>query len=216
MTSGSARRDGSPEGAGRRRAWVCRVPCGGESPVQAGPKERWRLKDRVALSIIGLVSSLVVMVVGFLLLGRQPQMGAAPNVSALPVVNAWLNATSAALLTAGYGFIRQRHVRAHQTCMLTALGVSSLFLVSYAIYHYHAGSKPFEGHGWIRGVYYPLLLSHLVLAALIVPLALTTIYRAWRGEFARHRRIARWTLPVWLYVSVSGVLVYWMLYQLGP
>ena len=184
--------------------------------MRAGPTERWRLKDRVALSIIGLVSSLVVMVVGFLLLGRQPQMGAAPNVSALPVVNAWLNATSAALLTAGYGFIRQRHVRAHQTCMLTALGVSSLFLVSYVIYHYHAGPKPFGGHGWVRGIYYPLLLSHLVLAALIVPFALTTIYRAWRGEFARHRRIARWTLPVWLYVSVSGVLVYWMLYQLGP
>jgi putative membrane protein len=184
--------------------------------VRTGPKESWQLKDRVALLIIGLVSSLVVMVVGFLLLGRQPQMGAVRDVSALPVVNAWLNATSAALLTAGYGFIRRRQVRAHKTCMLTALGVSSLFLVSYVIYHYHAGSRPFGGHGWIRGIYYPLLISHLVLAALIVPLALTTIYRAWRGEFVRHRRIARWTLPVWLYVSVTGVLVYWMLYHLGP
>ena len=174
------------------------------------------MKDRVALSIIGLVSSLVVVVVGFLLVGRQPQMGAVRDVSALPAVNAWLNATSAALLTAGYGFIRRRQVRAHQTCMLMALGVSSLFLVSYVIYHYHAGSKPFGGHGWIRGIYYPLLISHVVLAALIVPFALTTIYRAWRGEFARHRRIARWTLPVWLYVSVTGVLVYWMLYHLGP
>jgi len=180
------------------------------------PKERWQLKDRVALSIIGLVSSLAVMVVGFLLVGRQPPMGAVRDVSALPAVNAWLNATSAALLTAGYGFIRRRQVRAHKTCMLTALGVSSLFLVSYVIYHYHAGSKPFGGHGWIRGIYYPLLISHVVLAALIVPVALTTIYRAWCGEFARHRRIARWTLPVWLYVSVTGVLVYWMLYHLGP
>ena len=107
-------------------------------------------------------------------------------------------------------------MKAHKTCMLTALGVSSLFLVSYVIYHYHAGSKPFGGHGWIRGVYYPLLISHLILAALIVPLALTTLYRAWRGQFARHRRIARWTLPVWLYVSVTGVLIYWMLYHLGP
>ncbi len=182
----------------------------------AGPKERWPLKDRVALSIIGLVSSLVVMVVGFLLWGRQQQMGAVRDVSALPVVNAWPNGTRAALLHAGYGFIRRRRVRAHKTCMLTALGVSSLFLVSYVIYHYHAGSKPFGGHGWVRGIYYPLLISHVVLAALIVPFALTTIYRAWRGQFARHQRIARWTLPLWLYVSVTGVIVYWMLYHLGP
>jgi putative membrane protein len=175
-----------------------------------------RMNDRVARSMIGLVSSLVVIAVGFLLVGRQPQMGAVHNVSALPIVNALLNGTSALLLTAGYCFIRQRKVRAHKTCMLTAFGVSSCFLVSYVVYHYHAGSKPFGGHGWIRGIYYPLLISHLVLAALIVPLALTTIYRAWCGEFARHRRIARWTLPVWLYVSVTGVLVYWMLYHLGP
>ena len=173
-----------------------------------------RMADRVALSVIGLVSSLVVVAVGFLLLGRQPQIGAMHDVSVLPVVNAFLNGTSAALLTAGYVFIRQRKVTAHKTCMLTAFGVSSLFLVSYVIYHYDAGSKPFAGHGWIRGVYYPLLISHLVLAALIVPFALTTIYRAWRGQFARHRRIARWTLPVWLYVSITGVIVYWMLYHL--
>lgn len=175
-----------------------------------------RMNDRVALSVIGLVSSLVVIAVGFLLVGRQPQMGAVHTVSALPVVNALLNGTSALLLTAGYCFIRQRKVRAHQTCMLTAFGVSGCFLVSYVVYHYHAGSKPFGGHGWIRGIYYPLLISHLVLAAVIVPFALTTIYRAWRGQFARHRRIARWTLPVWLYVSVTGVIVYWLLYHLGP
>jgi putative membrane protein len=174
------------------------------------------MTDRVALSVIGLVSSLVVVAVGFLLLGRQPQIGAARDVSALPAVNAVLNGTSAALLTAGYVFIRQRKVTAHMTCMLTAFGVSSLFLVSYVMYHYHAGSRPFTGHGWIRGVYFTLLISHLVLAALIVPFALTTIYRAWRGQFARHRRIARWTLPVWLYVSVTGVIVYWMLYHLVP
>jgi len=174
------------------------------------------MKDRVALSGIGLVSSLVVVGVGVLLLGRQPQTGAMQGVSALPAVNAVLNGTSAALLTAGYCFIRLRKVTAHMTCMLTAFGVSCLFLVSYVIYHYHAGSKYFAGHGWIRGVYYPLLISHLSLAALIVPLALTTIYRAWRGEFARHMRIARWTFPVWLYVSVTGVIVYWMLYHLAP
>jgi putative membrane protein len=175
-----------------------------------------RMDDRVALPVIGLVSSLVVIAVGVLLVGRHPPMGAAHMVSALPLVNAWLNGTSALLLAAGYWFIRQRKVTAHKTCMVTAFGVSACFLVSYVIYHYHAGSKPFGGHGWIRAVYYPLLISHLILAALIVPLALTTLYRAWRGQFARHRRIARWTLPVWLYVSVTGVLVYWLLYHLGP
>ena len=174
-----------------------------------------RVTDRIALPTIGLVSSLVVIAVAFLLVGRQPLRGAVHALSLLPLLNAYLNGTSALLLTAGYGFIRQRKVTAHKTCMVTAFVVSSSFLVSYVVYHYHAGSKPFGGHGWIRGVYYPLLLSHLVLAALIVPLALTTLYRAWRGQFARHRRIARWTLPVWLYVSVTGVLVYWMLYHLG-
>ncbi|MFQ5990773.1 MAG: DUF420 domain-containing protein, partial [Candidatus Methylomirabilales bacterium] len=169
------------------------------------------MRDRVALSVIGLTSSLVVAAVGFLLLGRQPQIGAVQNVSALPVVNAFLNGTTAALLTTGYFFIRQRKVTAHKTCMLTAFGVSILFLVSYVTYHYQAGSKPFEGQGWIRGIYFAVLISHLVLAALIVPFALTTIYRAWRGQFARHMRIARWTLPLWLYVSVTGVIVYWML-----
>ena len=172
------------------------------------------MRDRVALSVIGLASALVVVIVAVLLLGRQPQTGVVHGVSALPAVNAALNGTSAALLTAGYCFIRQRKVTAHKTCMLTAFGVSSLFLVSYVIYHYHAGSKPFGGTGWIRGVYYPLLISHLSLAVVIIPLALTTIYRAWREQFARHMRLARWTLPVWLYVSVTGVVVYWMLYHL--
>jgi len=175
-----------------------------------------RVTDRIALWVIGVVSSLVVVAVAFLLLGHRPPMGTVPDVSTLPVLNALLNATSALLLLAGYLFIRQRKVTAHKTCMLTAFGVSSLFLVSYVIYHYHAGSKPFAGQGWIRGVYYPLLISHLTLATLIIPFALTTIYRAWRGQFARHMRIARWTLPLWLYVSVTGVIVYWMLYHLVP
>ena len=174
------------------------------------------MNDRVALSVIGLASALVVVIVAVLLLGRQPETAAVHGVSALPAVNAALNGTSAALLTAGYCFIRRRKVTAHKTCMLTALGVSSLFLVSYVIYHYHAGSKPFAGTGWIRGVYYPLLISHLSLAVVVIPLAFTTIYRAWREQFARHMRLARWTLPVWLYVSVTGVVVYWMLYHLPP
>ena len=174
------------------------------------------MNDRVALSGIGLVSLLVVVAVGVLLVGRQSQAVAVQRVAALPAINAVLNGTSAALLTAGYCFIRRRKVTVHLTCMLTAFGVSCLFLVSYVIYHYHAGSKHFGGQGWIRGVYYPLLISHLSLAALIVPLALTTIYRAWGGQLVRHMRVARWTLPVWLYVSVTGVIVYWMLYHLAP
>jgi putative membrane protein len=171
-------------------------------------------EDRSALVVIGGVSLAVVLVVGYLLLGHKPQPGAGALVAALPLLNACLNATSAALLSAGWLFIRRKRVTAHKTCMVSALVVSILFLVSYVSYHSLAGSRPFAGVGWIRLVYYPLLLSHIVLAAVIVPLALTTVYRALQGNFARHVRIARWTLPIWLYVSVTGVLVYWMLYRL--
>jgi putative membrane protein len=134
-------------------------------------------------------------------------------------VNACLNAISAGFLTAGWLLIRRRHVRAHIACMAGAFAVSAAFLLSYVTYHYHAGSRPFTGQGWIRPVYFTLLVTHIVLAAAIVPLALTTIYRGWRGVVdplagtARHVRIARWTLPLWLYVSVTGVLIYWLLYR---
>jgi len=171
-------------------------------------------EDRSALVVIGGVSLAVVLVVGYLLLGHKPQPGAGALVASLPLLNACLNATSAALLSAGWLFIRRKRVTAHKTCMVSALVVSILFLVSYVSYHSLAASRPFAGVGWIRLVYYPLLLSHIVLAAVIVPLALTTVYRALQGNFARHVRIARWTLPIWLYVSVTGVLVYWMLYRL--
>jgi putative membrane protein len=171
-------------------------------------------EDRSALVVIGGISLAVVLVVGYLLLGHTPQPGAGALVASLPLLNACLNATSAALLSAGWLFIRRKRVTAHKTCMVSALVVSILFLASYVSYHSVAGSRPFAGVGWIRVVYYPLLLSHIVLAAVIVPLALTTVYRALQGNFARHVRIARWTLPIWLYVSVTGVLVYWMLYRL--
>lgn len=170
--------------------------------------------DRAATLVIGGLSLAVVLVVGYLLLGHRPQPGAAPLASTLPLLNACLNATSALLLAAGWVFIRNRRVAAHKTCMVSALVVSALFLISYVTYHALAGSRPFAGQGWIRAVYYPLLVSHIILAAAIVPLALTTAYRALQGNFARHVRIARWTLPIWLYVSVTGVLVYWMLHRL--
>ncbi len=178
--------------------------------------EREGTRDLGPLLIIGLTSLVVVAGVGLLLVGRGPQAAPAYDVSALPAVNALLNGTSALLLTAGFGFIRRRNVAAHRACMLSAFGVSTLFLVSYLVYHAQAGSVPFQGRGWIRPVYFALLLSHVALAAVIVPLALTTIYRAWTERFDRHRRIARWTLPIWLYVSVTGVVVYWMLYHLVP
>jgi putative membrane protein len=170
------------------------------------------MNERLALSVIGLVSLGVVTGVAVLLLGRQPEPSGSIDVSGLPALNAILNATSAMLLAVGYLFIRRRRVAAHLACMLSAFGVSTLFLVSYVVYHYNAGSRPFGGQGWIRPVYFVLLISHIILAAAIVPLALTTIYRALTGQLPRHMRIARWTLPIWLYVSVSGVAIFLMLY----
>lgn len=173
------------------------------------------MRDRVALPLIGVLSSLILLVVGVLLLAPPSRPATHVDVSILPTVNAALNATSAVLLVSGFLFIRRRNVRGHLTCMTSAVVVSTLFLVSYVTYHYHAGSRPFTGQGWIRPVYFVLLLTHVVLAAVIVPLALTTLYRALRADFSRHARIARWTLPVWLYVSLTGVAVYVLLYRLG-
>jgi len=174
------------------------------------------MKERLVLPVIGAMSALVVLGVGVVLLGQQEAAPRHADGSVLPTVNAFLNGTSALLLTAGYFLIRQKKVTAHKICMLTAFCVSSLFLVSYLVYHYQVGSVPFGGTGVIRAIYFPLLISHITLAALIVPLALVTIYRAWSDQFQRHARIARWTLPLWLYVSVTGVVVYWMLYRLSP
>jgi uncharacterized membrane protein YozB (DUF420 family) len=134
----------------------------------------------------------------------------------LPAINAVLNATSAVLLASGYRYIRRRQVAAHQRCMIAACVTSTLFLLSYLIYHYNIGSMPFRGQGWVRPVYFTILISHTILAAAIVPLVLVTLFRAWKADFAKHARIAKWTLPIWLYVSVTGVVIYWMLYQLFP
>lgn len=136
------------------------------------------------------------------------------SLSQLPAVDATLNAASAILLILGFFFIRRKNVRAHMTCMLSAFATSTLFLGCYLTYHLQHGTTRFQGEGAIRSLYFALLGSHTVLAAVIVPLALTTLYRAWRKRFDRHKRIARWTLPLWLYVSVTGVVVYWMLYHL--
>ena len=137
-----------------------------------------------------------------------------PDVSDLPGVNATLNAVSAMLLTVGYALIRSGRIAAHRACMLAACATSTLFLASYVVYHLNVGSVAFTGQGPIRIVYFTVLISHIVLAALILPLALVTLVRALRERFDAHAAIARWTLPIWLYVSVTGVAVYWMLYRM--
>lgn len=138
------------------------------------------------------------------------------SLSSLPTLNAALNATSAVCLLVGYFFIRRKRVTAHKAAMVSAFLVSTLFLASYLYYHYHHGATSFPGRGWVRTMYFAILIPHVILAAVILPLALVTLYRAWRGQFDRHKRLARWTLPLWLFVSVTGVIVYWMLYHLYP
>ncbi len=134
--------------------------------------------------------------------------------TALPALNATLNGASALLLAGGYLAIRRRHLRVHRACMLTAFTTSILFLVSYVTYHLHAGTTHFTGRGWVRPLYFTILGTHTLLAALIPPLALVTLAFALKGRFVRHARLARWTLPAWLYVSVTGVVIYVMLYHL--
>lgn len=132
----------------------------------------------------------------------------------LPTVNATLNGIAAVLLVIGWVLIRRGRIRAHRAAMLAAFGCSILFLVSYLIYHYQVGSVGFQGQGPIRTVYFTVLLTHTVLATAVPILAVITLTRAFRRQFPRHRAIARWTLPIWLYVSVTGVVVYWMLYRM--
>jgi uncharacterized membrane protein YozB (DUF420 family) len=136
------------------------------------------------------------------------------TVTQLPTLNAALNSLSAVFLCAGYFFIRGKNRDAHRRCMMAAFACSTLFLISYLAYHFQVGSVGFKGQGWIRPVYFTILISHTVLAAAVVPLVLVTLNRALRERFDAHRRIARWTFPVWLYVSMTGVVVYLMLYRM--
>jgi len=136
------------------------------------------------------------------------------SVSDLPALNATLNGVATVFLVAGYAFIRARKLAAHRASMLAAVTASALFLVSYVVYHANAGSKPFQGTGPVRMVYFAILMTHIVLAAAIVPMVLMTLARALRQRFDLHAVIARWTFPIWLYVSVTGVVIYVMLYRL--
>jgi uncharacterized membrane protein YozB (DUF420 family) len=132
----------------------------------------------------------------------------------LPALNALLNSASAILLLTGYILIRQGKRNAHRWAMTAALTASVLFLTSYLVYHAQVGSVRFQKTGWIRPVYFTILISHTILAACVAPMAIVTVWRAWRGRFDRHRRLARITLPLWLYVSVTGVVIYLMLYRM--
>ena len=134
-------------------------------------------------------------------------------ISGLAAVNAGLNATAVVLIGAGFYFIKQKNIHAHKVCMIAAMVVSAVFLTSYLIYHYNVGSVRFTKQGWIRDVYFPLLLTHTILAAVVLPMVLRTAFLAAKGRFPSHVRIARWTFPVWMYVSVTGVIVYLMLYH---
>jgi putative membrane protein len=146
--------------------------------------------------------------------GRTFPDGIHVSVTDLPALNASLNAISTVLLVTGYVFIRRREREKHRACMIAALVTSALFLTSYVIYHAQVGSVPFKGTGWIRTLYVVVLVPHVILAAAIVPPILITASRGLSAKYDKHRRIARWTLPLWLYVSVTGVIVYRMLYQL--
>jgi putative membrane protein len=136
------------------------------------------------------------------------------SVSDLPTLNAILNLTSAILIGAGGYFIYKRRIEAHKKCMIAALFVSMAFLTSYLIYHYYAGSVPYAGQGWMRPVYFFILITHIILAIAIVPMVLRTVFLGLRSRFDSHVAIARWTFPIWMYVSVTGVVVYVMLYRL--
>lgn len=136
------------------------------------------------------------------------------DLSLFPPLNAGLNATSALLIILGFVLIKQGAWTGHALCMCLALLVSGLFLASYLYYHAHHGATFFPHHGWIRPVYFTILISHTVLAAAVVPLVLVTLSRALRSRFEKHVQIAKITFPVWLYVSVTGVVIYWMLYRM--
>ena len=132
----------------------------------------------------------------------------------LPALNATLNAITAVLLVWGYTLIRRKRIGTHKRVMLTAFGFSVAFLISYLVYHYEVGSVRFQRTGAIRTLYLSILLTHTLLAAVVPFLAIASVWRGWTGDYAAHRKVSRWTLPIWLYVSVTGVVVYWMLYRL--
>ena len=168
--------------------------------------------EKFWLRIIYIISLVITLSIAFLILGPRPEgMEGMLDVSALPLINALLNTTSALLLLLALWFIKQKEIQKHKITMLCAFGSSSLFLISYVIYHwFKAGPKPYLGD--YVSIYYFILISHIILAVFIIPLALITLYWGWNMKVEKHRRIARITYPIWLYVSITGVAIYLMLY----
>ena len=170
--------------------------------------------NRKIFGLIGLLSAGILLFLIWLIYLREPvPLGNSIDLSFLPAINALLNSGSASCLILGYLAIRKGNRNLHIKMMLSALTFSSLFLISYLIYHAFHGDTPFHGEGWIRPLYFFVLISHILLSAVVLPLVLTTVYFATTGNFIQHPKIARVTLPLWLYVSVTGVLVYLMLYH---
>lgn len=161
-----------------------------------------------AIGVILLISLSAFLFLIWLIYFKETGEAAGDWVSQLPALNALLNGTSTCFIILGYVAVRQKRYARHMKMMLTAFVTSSFFLISYLIYHNFAGSTPFPGQGLIRPVYFTILVSHIILSAFVLPLVLTSFYFAWAGKFARHRKLSRWTLPVWLYVSVTGVVIF--------
>ena len=177
----------------------------------ASPASSARLNDRTFFVLIGAVSTLALGLLAYLLLVRRGGLVEGVNLRFMPAVNAGLNACAAALLLAGWVAIRRGARALHQRLMVAAFGASSLFLVGYLAYHAVHGDTRYAGTGTARGVYLLVLATHVLLSMAVVPGALLAFYFAWRGAFARHRRVTRWLAPVWLYVSVTGVAIFFML-----
>jgi putative membrane protein len=174
-------------------------------------------RDRVFLPIITALSIVIPIVVAVLMyMPRKASGNTAGSLVNLPLFHAILNGATAFFLALGVYFIRNKKITLHRTSMLTAFALSSIFLVSYVIYHYQVPPMKYGGAGMVRGIYFFILLTHIVLAAAIVPLALITIYRSFTMQYAQHRKIARWTFPVWMYVAITGVIVYLMMSPYYP
>jgi len=173
--------------------------------------------DRTWYFIIAALSFVVVVAVAFLIYRSQDISVSHPGIYILPKLNAFLNGSVTLLLITGYIFIRNKNRIAHRFCMITAFIFSSCFLVSYILYHFNAVETHFGStDATIRAIYFFILITHITLATIIVPMTLLTLYRIWRNEIPKHRKIAKWTLPIWLYVSITGVVVYLMISPYYP
>lgn len=164
-----------------------------------------------AIGVIVFISTIAFLFLIYLLYFRETAESTASWVEQLPALNAFLNSISTALIVFGFIAIRQKKYIRHMKLMLTAFVTSSLFLISYLVYHNYVGHTPFPGEGFIRPVYFTILISHIILSAFVVPLVLTSYYFAFSGKFSTHRKVSRWTLPIWLYVSVTGVVIFFVL-----